>query len=336
MPDNQPLRPVVYHTKEVNVKRILVTGSTGQIGSELTPVLRQRYGAENVIAAGHRTEPTDAFRAAGPYVAFDIRDTDSLEGVIKQYDVGTIYHLSALLSAVAEERQELAWDVNINGLRNILDAARRYCCSVFHPSSIGAFGPSTPPDNTPQITIQRPNTMYGITKVTGELLCDYYYSRFGVDTRGLRFPGLISHEILPGGGTTDYAVEIFYGALRERRYTCYLDSETRLDMMYMPDAIRAAIEIMTADSTRLQHRNAYNVTAMSISPAELGQAIKKHLPDFIMHYKVDPVRQAIADSWPDRLDDSAARSQWGWQPEYDLGRMVADMFDKLSKKPAQE
>jgi nucleoside-diphosphate-sugar epimerase len=299
------------------VKRILVTGSTGQIGSELTPLLRRRYGAENVIAAGHRTEPTEAFRTAGPYVAFDIRDKNSIDRIIRQYDVGTVYHLSALLSVVAEEQPELAWDVNINGLRNVLDAACSFHCSVFHPSSIGAFGPSTPRDNTPQETIQRPTTIYGITKVTGELLCDYYYERYGVDSRGVRFPGLISHEILPGGGTTDYAVEIFYGALRDRQYTCYLAPDTCLDMMYMPDAIRAAIEIMAADPNRLQHRNAYNITAMSLSPAELARAIKKHLPDFVMH-------------------DSAARSQWDWYSEYDLERMVADMLARLSEKIGQE
>jgi nucleoside-diphosphate-sugar epimerase len=318
------------------VKRILVTGSTGQIGSELTPLLRRRYGAENVIAAGHRTEPTEAFRTAGPYVAFDIRDKNSIDRIIRQYDVGTVYHLSALLSAVAEEQPELAWDVNINGLRNVLDAACSYNCSVFHPSSIGVFGPSTPCDNTPQETIQRPTTIYGITKVTGELLCDYYYERYGVDSRGVRFPGLISHEILPGGGTTDYAVEIFYGALRDRQYTCYLAPDTCLDMMYMPDAIRAAIEIMAADPNRFQHRNAYNITAMSLSPAELARAIKKHLPDFVMHYRVDPVRQAIADSWPNLMDDSAARSQWDWYSEYDLERMVADMLARLSEKIGQE
>jgi len=318
------------------VKRILVTGSTGQIGSELTPLLRRRYGAENVIAAGHRTEPTEAFRTAGPYVAFDIRDKNSIDRIIRQYDVGTVYHLSALLSVVAEEQPELAWDVNINGLRNVLDAACSFHCSVFHPSSIGAFGPSTPRDNTPQETIQRPTTIYGITKVTGELLCDYYYERYGVDSRGVRFPGLISHEILPGGGTTDYAVEIFYGALRDRQYTCYLAPDTCLDMMYMPDAIRAAIEIMAADPNRLQHRNAYNITAMSLSPVELARAIKKHLPDFVMHYRVDPVRQAIADSWPNLMDDSAARSQWDWYSEYDLERMVADMLARLSEKIGQE
>ena len=314
------------------MKKILVTGSTGQIGSELTPALRKRYGADNVIGAGHRTKLGEALLKAGPYVAFDIRDKDTLDKVIQQYDVGTVYHLSALLSAVAEAQPELAWDVNINGLRNVLDASRLHHCSVFFPSSIGAFGPSTPRDNTPQETIQRPNTMYGIAKVTGELLCDYYYTHYGVDCRGVRFPGLISHEMLPGGGTTDYAVEIFYAALQDQQYTCYLEPGTCLDMMYMPDAVRAAIELMAADPARLQHRNAYNITAMSLSPAELSQAIQKQLPDFTMQYEVDPVRQAIADSWPNRLDDSVARSQWGWQPEYDLQSMVENMLAKLSAK----
>lgn len=314
------------------MKTILVTGSTGQIGSELTPALRERYGADRVIAAGNRTRPDESLLSSGPYVAFDIRDRDALEKIITHYDIGTIYHLSALLSAVAEERPQPAWDININGLIHVLEAARLHGCGVFHPSSIGAFGPSTPRDNTPQETIQRPKTMYGITKVTGELLGDYYFSRYGVDCRGVRYPGLISHAILPGGGTTDYAVEMFYGALRDRKYTCYLAPDTRLDMMYMPDAIRAAIGLMEADAAALRHRNAFNVTAMSLTPAELHAAIRKHLPDCIIDYKVDPVRQAIADSWPNSMDDSAARSQWGWQPEYGLETMVADMLARLAGK----
>lgn len=317
------------------MKKILITGSTGQIGSELTPALRKRYGADNVVAAGHKTKPEAEFRAAGPYVAFDIRDRDALEKIVRQYEVGVIYHLSALLSAVAEEQPELAWEVNTKGLLNVLGAAHRNDCSVFHPSSIGAFGPSTPSDPTPQETIQRPSTMYGITKVTGELLGDYYYSRYGVDCRGIRFPGLISHAKLPGGGTTDYAVEIFHAALREKKYTCYLAPDTRLDMMYMQDAIRAAIEVMEAGTDRLRHRNAFNITAMNLTPAELAAAIQKHIPDFTVDYKVDPVRQAIADSWPNRLDDSAARDQWGWRPEYDLESMTKDMLANLAAKLAE-
>jgi len=321
---------------KIIMKKILVTGSTGQIGSELTPALRKRYGADNVVAAGHKTPPAGVFRAAGPYVAFDIRDWDILEKIVRQYEISVIYHLSALLSAVAEEQPELAWDVNTSGLFNVLEAAHRNGCSVFHPSSIGAFGPSTPRDLTPQDTIQRPNTMYGITKVTGELLGDYYSSRYGVDCRGVRYPGLISHPHLPGGGTTDYAVEMFYGALREGKYTCYLAPDTRLDMMYMPDAVRAAIEVMEARPDRLRHRNAFNITAMSLTPAELAGAIQKHLPNFTVNYDVDPVRQAIADSWPNRLDDSAARDQWGWRPEYDLESMTEDMLANLTAKLAEK
>ena len=314
------------------VKKILITGSTGQIGSELTPALRERYGADRVVAAGHRTKPGESLLAAGPYVAFDIRDKDGLAKVIRRYEINTIYHLSALLSAVAEERPQLAWEVNINGLINVLEAARLHGCRVFHPSSIGAFGPSTPRDHTPQETIQRPQTIYGITKVTGELLGDYYFTRYGVDCRGVRYPGLISHATLPGGGTTDYAVEMFYAALREREYTCYLAPDTRLDMMYMPDAIRAAIKVMAADPAGLSHRNAFNVTSMSLTPAELHEAIRRHIPDFTIRYEVDPVRQAIADSWPHSMDDSAARSQWGWRPEYTLATMTADMLARLAGK----
>jgi nucleoside-diphosphate-sugar epimerase len=318
------------------VKKILVTGSTGQIGSELTPALRARYGAEMVVAAGHRTEPGESLRAAGPYVAFDIRDRAALDQVISTYEIGTIYHLAALLSALAEERPQQAWDVNINGLLNVLETARLHGCRVFHPSSIGAFGPSTPRDRTPQETIQRPATMYGITKVTGELLGDYYAARYGVDCRGVRYPGLISSGKLPGGGTTDYAVEMFYAALRDRKYTCYLTPDTRLDMMYMPDAIRAAMELMETDSTRLSHRNAFNVTAMSLTPTELHAAISRHLPGFAIQYRVDPVRQAIADSWPHSMDDSAARSQWGWRPEYTLETMAADMLSRLAGKLSKD
>ncbi|KPJ98288.1 MAG: UDP-glucose 4-epimerase [Desulfobacterales bacterium SG8_35] len=314
------------------MKRVLVTGSTGQIGSELTPALRRRYGDDNVIAAGHTAKPGELLRSAGPYVALDIREKVSIEKVVGFYGINTIYHLAALLSARGEMQPELAWDVNINGLFNVLEVARHYGCAVFHPSSIGAFGPGTPRDNTPQETIQRPGTMYGITKVAGELLCDYYHSKYGVDSRGIRFPGIISSGILPGGGTTDYAVEIFYAALDRKKYTCFLAPGTYLDMMYMPDAIRAAILLMEADPANLRYRNAYNVTAMSLAPEELYAAIKKRLSDFAMAYEVDPMRQAIADSWPNCLDDSAARSDWGWSPEYDLESMVTDMLANLSEK----
>ncbi|OGP27602.1 MAG: UDP-glucose 4-epimerase [Deltaproteobacteria bacterium GWB2_42_7] len=312
------------------MKRILVTGATGQIGSELVPALRKRYGSGNVIATGHKTQPDKELLEGGLFFSIDVRDFNSIEKVVREFRVDTIYHLAALLSSAAEKDPQLAWDVNMNGLRNILEAARKFQCSVFFPSSIGAFGPSTPPDNTPQDTIQRPTTIYGIAKVTGELLCDYYFHKFGVDTRGLRFPGLISYRTMPRGGTTDYAVEIFYAAIREKRYECFLKQGTHLDMMFMPDAIRAAIELMDADSSKLIHRNAFNITAMSLAPEDIYAEIKKHTPEFTMTYKIDPVRQAIADSWPHRMDDSAARTEWNWKPEYDLATMTKEMIEKLS------
>jgi nucleoside-diphosphate-sugar epimerase len=312
------------------MKRILVTGALGQIGSELTSELRVRYGSDNVIATDLRDECSLKLKRDGPFECVDCLDAGRLSEVVGKYNIDCIYHLAALLSAVAENRPQIAWNVNINGLIDVLETARAAGCSLFVPSSIGAFGPGTPHDGTPQDTIQRPSTMYGVTKVTGELLCDYYHSRFGVDTRGVRFPGLISNVTLPGGGTTDYAVEIFYEAIKKGRYTCYLEPDTRLDMMYMPDALRAAVEIMEADPARLKHRNAFNVAAMSFTPAELAAEITRHLPGFTIEYQVDPLRQAIADSWPDRLDDSAAKSEWGWCPNFNLPRMTADMLKVLA------
>lgn len=317
------------------MKKILVTGATGQIGSELVPALRKRYGADNIVALGHKQAPSKELLKSGPFCTGDVRDFSALEKIVKKYDTGSIYHLAALLSAVAEEKPQLAWDVNINGLRNVLEAARLYGCSIFFPSSIGAFGPTTPADDTPQDTIQRPNTMYGISKLAGELLCDYYYRRFGVDTRGLRFPGLISYLTPPGGGTTDYAVEIFYSAVKEKRYQCFLRKGTRLDMMYMPDAVRAAIELMEADPSKLVHRNAFNVTAISIAPEDICTEIQKTIPGFKMTFRVDPLRQAIANSWPHHMDDSAARREWGWKPRYDLPAMTADMIEKIGKRLAK-
>ena len=317
------------------MERILITGATGQIGSALVPALRRRYGESNVILAGHRRPPGPGL-LGGPRVSLDVRDRTALAEIVSEFRIDTIYHLAALLSAVAEADPQLAWDVNINGLHNVLEVARHQRVAVFFPSSIGAFGPSTPRDHTPQVTVQRPATMYGVTKVTGELLCDYYHKRYGVDSRGLRFPGLISHEAMPGGGTTDYAVEIFHQALACREYTCFLSPGTRLDMMYMDDAVRAAIEVMEADTARLVDRNAFNVTAMSFAPEELAAEIERHLPGFVMEYQVDPVRQAIADSWPNCMDDSAARQQWGWQPRYDLVAMVREMLEKLSERRVRE
>jgi nucleoside-diphosphate-sugar epimerase len=317
------------------MRNILVTGALGQIGSELVSALRQRYGAKYVIATDLRGPPMQAH--AGPdrkYEYLDCTQQQQILDVVRRHDIERIYHLAALLSAVAEEKPHLAWSINMGGLYNVLEGARQYGCQVFFPSSIGAFGPSTPRDRTPQVTVQRPTTMYGVTKVAGELLCDYYAVRFGVDTRGLRFPGLISYVAPPGGGTTDYAVEIFYQALRYKRYMCFLGPSTRLDMMYMPDAIRAMIELMEADSGSLKYRNAYNVTAMSFTPEELATEIRRHIPDFVLGYHPDPVRQSIADSWPNSLDDRAAREDWGWAPRFDLATMTADMFSRLGTKTA--
>jgi len=314
------------------MKRILVTGACGQIGSELVLALRKRYGNDSVVATGHKTKPDENLLNSGPFELIDCAEINSVEGLVRKYDVDTVYHLAAMLSAVAEAKPQLAWNVNVNGLYNVLEVAREYKCAVFIPSSIGVFGPTTPKDSTPQETIQRPNTMYGVSKVAGELLCDYYYKKFGVDTRGVRWPGIISYVTPPGGGTTDYAVEIYYEAIRHARYTCFLKAGTLLDMMYMPDALKAAMDIMEADPNRLKHRNAFNVAAMCFAPEDISNEIRKHIPNFVMNYDVDPVRQAIADSWPNYMDDSAAREEWGWNPRYDLASMTEDMLEKLSDK----
>jgi len=310
------------------MKRILVIGSLGQIGSELVPALRARYGAENVVAADIRRREGSSGEG-GPFEVLDCTDGAAVDDVVVRHRIDTIYHLAAILSAVGERDPLRAYRVNVDGLITVLEVARTRGCSVFTPSSIAAFGPSTPPDPTPQDTIQRPTTMYGITKVTGELLCDYYHTRYGVDTRGVRYPGLISYTAPPGGGTTDYAVEIFHHALEHGRYTCFLAPDTRLDMMYMPDAVRAAIDLMEADPARLRHRNAFNITALQFTPAELAEAIRRRVPGFEIEYDVDPLRQSIADSWPRRLDDGAAREEWGWQPRYGLDEMVDDMLTQL-------
>jgi nucleoside-diphosphate-sugar epimerase len=313
------------------MKRILVTGAAGQIGSELVPALRKIYGADNVLATDLRTD-LDKTCGGGPTATLDCSDGRLLAELVERHRADTIYHLAALLSAVAERRPQDAWRINMGCLVTVLEVAREKGCAVFHPSSIGAFGPTTPRDRTPQDTIQRPTSMYGVTKVAGELLCDYYHRRFGVDARGVRFPGIISNVSPPGGGTTDYAVDIYYQAVARGRYTCYLEPGTFLDMMYMPDALRAAVEVMEADPKRLRHRNAFNVAAMSFAPEDIAAAIRRRLPDFRMDHDVDPVRQAIADSWPRSMDDSAAREEWGWKPQYDLDSMTEDMLRVLSER----
>lgn len=307
-----------------------MTGAGGQIGSELVPALRERYGTDAVVASDIR-ELTGGL-AEGPALICDCTDPSAVAEAVKRYRIDTIYHLAAILSAVAERDPKRAYEVNMGTLVNVLEVAREYGCAVFTPSSIGAFGPTTPNDPAAQDTIQRPTTMYGVTKVAGELLCDYYFKRFGVDTRGVRFPGLISYVAPPGGGTTDYAVDIFYHALQEGRYTCFLRPDTRLDMMYMPDGLRAAIGVMEADPARLKHRNAFNVTAMQFTPETLAAEIRRYIPGFEIDYDIDPVRQSIADSWPRRMDDTAAREEWGWEPLYDLEAMVKDMLEHLSVK----
>ncbi len=292
------------------MKKILVTGSLGQIGSELVVALRKSYGKDNVIATDIRYIENEV-TTGGPFEILDVMDVERMHEIAKNFQVDTIIHLAALLSATAEKNPLLAWNLNMGGLVNALEVARELNCKFFTPSSIGAFGPSTPKDGTPQDTIQRPTTMYGVNKVAGELLCDYYYEKFGLDTRGVRFPGLISYVTPPGGGTTDYAVEIYYEAVKKKSYTSYIDKGTYMDMMYMPDAIQAIIQLMEADPSKLIHRNAFNVSAMSVAPEDFEKAIQKHIPEFVLDYNVDPVRQKIAESWPNSLDVSAAQEEWG-------------------------
>jgi nucleoside-diphosphate-sugar epimerase len=313
------------------MKNILVTGASGQLGSELVPALRDIYGDGNVVASDINT-PDPATTGAGPFILLDCLDAAAVAAAAREHHIDTIYHLAALLSAAAERAPQRAYDINIRTLMNVLEVSRERRCALFTPSSIGAFGPGTPRDPAPQDTLQRPTTMYGITKVAGEMLCDYYARRFGVDARGVRYPGLISYVTPPGGGTTDYAVDIFYHALEDGQYTCFLSADTQLDMMYMPDAVRAAMELMEADPARLAHRNAFNVTAMQLTPALLAALIQEHIPRVRISYDVDPVRQGIADSWPRRLDDSAAREEWEWAPRYDARAMTADMIEQLSAR----
>ena len=316
------------------IKKILVTGSVGQIGSELTMELRERYGAENVIATGRKTEPSDDLRDSGPFHFIDVSKIETVEEMIKKYDIDTVFHMAAILSATGEKNPQLCWNVNMNGTINILELGLKYdmACIVI-PSSIAVWGPGVPLENTPQETVLQPTTMYGVTKVCGELLCDYYVRKFGLDIRGLRYPGIISYKTLPGGGTTDYAVEIFYEAIDKGKYTCFLREDTRLPMMYMPDCIDGTIQLAEADFSKLAHHSNFNHAATSFTPAELAAEIRKHIPEFEISYQPD-YRQEIADSWPNSIDDSAARKEWGWKPKWDLAAMTEDMIKHLKQRHA--
>jgi nucleoside-diphosphate-sugar epimerase len=309
------------------LKRILVTGAGGQIGSWLVPRLRELYGSSRVLATDVRHSGSEA--EGGPFQVVDATNAKAVGQAVMRHRADTVFHLAAILSAVGERDPRLAWHVNMTSLESVLEVAREQGCAVFVPSSIGVFGSSTPKKQTPQDAVMRPETIYGVTKLSGELLCDYYHRRYDVDARGLRFPGLVSYGAPPGGGTTDWAVDIFHKAVRDGRYTCFLSARTQLDFMYMPDAIRAAIELMEADGERLVHRNAFNVTAMQLSPASLAAEIAERIPGFAITYEVDPVRQAIADSWPDSVDDRAAREEWGWKPSFDVSTMIDDMLEHL-------
>lgn len=314
------------------MKNVLIIGSTGQIGSELTMKLRSIYNGNIVAGYIPGAEPKGELKESGPSAIVDITNEQQIAETVSKYNIDTIYNLAALLSAVAEAKPQLAWKIGMGGLFNVLEVAREMGCAVFTPSSIGVFGNNTPKDKTPQDTIRNPRTMYGVTKVSGELLSDYYHIRFGVDTRSVRFPGLISYVTPPGGGTTDYAVDIYYSAVKGEKFVCPIKEGTLMDMMYMPDALNAAISLMEADPTKLVHRNAFNIASMSFAPETIYAAIKKHVPDFEMEYKVDPLKQRIANSWPDSMDDSCAREEWGWKPAYDLESMTVDMLEKLRAK----
>ena len=315
------------------MKNVLVIGSTGQIGSELTRELRKRYGNDSIIAGYIKgAEPKGELKESGPSAEADVTNPEMIANIVKKYNVDTIYNLAALLSVVAEKKPQLAWKIGIDGLWNILEVARENNCAVFTPSSIGSFGLSTPHTQTPQDTVQRPGTIYGVSKVTTELLSDYYFKKYGVDTRSVRFPGLISYVTPPGGGTTDYAVDIYYSAVRGEKFVCPIKKGTLMDMMYMPDGLHAAISLMEADPTRLVHRNGFNIASMSFDPDEIFQAIKRHKPNFEMEYDVDMLKQGIANSWPDSLDDSCARAEWDWKPQYDLESMTVDMLKNLEAK----
>ena len=314
------------------MEKIMITGALGQIGTELTLKLREIYGVDNVLATDLRRPEAGAKVLEGPFEELDVTDAERMDKLASAFNADTIMHMAALLSATAEKDPVFAWNLNMGGLLNALEVARKYNMQFFTPSSIGAFGPSTPADNTPQVTVQRPTTMYGVNKVSGELLCDYYFHRFGVDTRGVRFPGLISHVKEPGGGTTDYAVEIYFKAIREGKYTSYINSGTFMDMMFMDDAIDAIIKLMEAPSKNLKDRNAFNVTALSVDPEMIAASIRKFVPDFELDYDVDPVREGIAQSWPDSIDATEAKKQWGFDPKFDLDAMTKEMLNAIKLK----
>ncbi len=314
------------------MEKILIIGAGGQIGTELTYYLRNKYGAKNVIASDIRATLHSDLMEGGPFIRMDAMDSRQVYQVIQKEKIEQVYFLAAILSAVCEKNPEMAWDINMGCLNSVLRIANELKFKMFVPSSIGAFGDTTPKDKTPQLTIQRPNSIYGVTKVAGELLCDYYHEKYGVDVRGLRFPGIISNVVPPGGGTTDYAVDIFHKAIKYKKYTCYLEEDTRLDMMYMPDALKASVSLMEADCHTLHHHNSYNVTAMSLTPKILADEIKKHIPEFTIDYNIDPIRQRIADSWPNSMDDTAARNDWGWSPDFNLERMTNNMIQVLTER----
>ncbi|KAK56376.1 L-threonine 3-dehydrogenase [Staphylococcus lugdunensis] len=314
------------------MKRIMITGALGQIGTELVGKCREIYGTDNVLATDIREPEADSPVKDGPFEILDVTDKDRMFEIVKDFEADSLMHMAALLSATAEKKPLLAWELNMGGLMNALEAAREYDLHFFTPSSIGAFGSSTPKVNTPQVTIQRPTTMYGVNKVAGELLCQYYYEKFGVDTRSVRFPGLISYVKEPGGGTTDYAVEIYFKAVREGRYTSYIAKDTYMDMMFMDDAIDAIIKLMEADSEKLVTRNGYNLSAMSFEPEMLKEAIQQYYPNFVLDYEVDPDRQGIADTWPDSIDTSCSRNEWGFNPQYDLPKMTKIMLRAIEAK----
>ena len=314
------------------MKKILVVGAGGQIGTELVPHLQKHYGKDNVIAADLRDEMVAKLQTFAIGIKLDAMDYEAFDKTVKEYNIDSIFNLVALLSATGEKNPQFAWKLNMGALLNSLNIALENHCALFTPSSIGAFGENTPHDDTPQDTVMRPNTMYGVCKVSGELLSDYYHTRFGVDTRSVRFPGIISYGCLPGGGTTDYAVEVFYEILKTGHYTCPIPKDAYMDMLYMPDALNAVTTLMEADPSKLVHRNSFNITSMSFTPEQLFACIKKRIPTATFDYDVDPVRAAIAHSWPNKMDDSCARAEWGWKPQWGIEEMVDDMLKHIAEK----